>query len=695
MKTFVPHFLLAAVVVLTYGNTLQHSFHFDDFPSILEKPWIRGLDKIPMFIFSFAQRPLVILSLNLNYAISEFEVWSYHVFNICFHLTAVLLLYRLARLILVWNGRNDATASTALTAMPLLAALLFALHPLNTQAVTYISSRSSIMATIFYLATLVLFFEAVLKKESGNLKSAVCCGVGAVISFGLGFLCKLIVITLPAVLFMFHFYFVSRKTFQPWLAEQWKWIAGISGVLVLAILYKKFLGGGLLSASPTGFTSEVYLLTQTAVIPFEYFRKMLFPFNLTIDPDFQAITDWTSAAALGGMLILASFIVLWVKFSSFSERSRGYGPEAFGLGWILLTLLPTSSVVPLLDMAVEHRTYLPLVGFSIASAAICLRLGNVLLETATTAGPVTGPRFAAMARMAFVCVLLVLLFFFVGTKDRNRVWKDEVTLWSDAKKKTPFMPRAYNNLGEAYDKLGDYDRAIPEFEAGLKLNSNYFIALSNLGNVYGKKKEYAKAIGYFERALKEKPDYAPGHYNLAKALHVTGHPEKAAESYRLALKSRPYFEEALFNLAFLALELGQPQEAVERFNKFLEMQPANPKAHFGLGNAYAMLKQPEAAIESYQHAIESDPAFLSPYINLANLNMATGRTDEAKVLLENVLSRQPNVAGVHKNLGLIYLQEKDSANAVRHLKEYLRLTPQAPDASAIRSVLEDLMPSSH
>ncbi|KMP10374.1 hypothetical protein UR09_06425 [Candidatus Nitromaritima sp. SCGC AAA799-A02] len=686
MRKFVPCLLLTVLVVLVYGNTLHHSFHFDDFPSILEKPWIRGLDKIPDFIFSFTQRPLVILSFNINYAISEFEVWSYHVFNITFHFIAAFLVYRLARLILLCLSPSNGTLLNPLDRMPLLAALLFALHPLSTQAVTYISSRSSIMATIFYLATLIFYFQGLHKKEIAKSKSYSIYWLGAVLCFGLGFLCKLIVISLPAMVFLFHFYFVSEKTFKSWLAEQGKWIAAVGGFLMLAILYKVFFGGGLLKASPTDFTAEDYFRTQMAVIPFEYFRKMLFPFNLTIDPDFQRIGDWTAAPVLGGMLVLAIFIIIWLRISGLTDRSRGYAPEAFGMGWILITLSPTSSVVPLLDMAVEHRTYLPLVGFCIATATLWVRLGNTLQQAASLE---SGLRFSKMERAVFIGTLLTLVCFMAGVIDRNQVWKDEVSLWSDAKEKTPFMPRAYNNLGEAYDKLGDYDRAIAEFEAGLSLSPDYFFALNNLGNIYGKKKEYVKAIGYFEKALKQKPDYAPGHYNMAKARHMTGHPAEAAESYRLAVKYNPYFEEAFFNLAFLAIELKNPQEAVENFNKFLQMQPRNSKALFGLGTAQAMIGQTEAARKTYQRAIEYDPDFLSPYINLANLYMAAGRSAEAKALLEKVLLKQPGMAGIHKNLGLIYLQENDPENGARHLREYLRLAPQAPDAMAIRSVLEN------
>ena len=159
MNKTLPHIFLIALVFLVYGNTIQHSFHYDDIPSILEKPWIRGLDKIPDFIFSFTQRPLVILSFNINYAISEFEVWSYHILNITFHLLVVCLVYQLGKLTRSFIMPVNQNLSNVLSNMPLLAACIFALHPLNTQAVTYISGRSSIMATIFYLITIILFFE--------------------------------------------------------------------------------------------------------------------------------------------------------------------------------------------------------------------------------------------------------------------------------------------------------------------------------------------------------------------------------------------------------------------------------------------------------------------------------------------------------------------------------------------------------
>ncbi len=128
---------------------------------------------------------------------------------------------------------------------------------------------------------------------------------------------------------------------------------------------------------------------------------------------------------------------------------------------------------------------------------------------------------------------------------------------------------------------------------------------------------------------------------------------------------------------------------MDNFNEFLKMQPEHPKVHFGLGTAHAMMGDQKTAIKYYENAINFDPEFLSPYINLANLNMAVGKTEEAKKLLKGVLLKNPGMAGVHKNLGLIFLQENDFNNASQHFREYLRLAPMAPDAAAIQSILKN------
>ena len=155
----------------------------------------------------------------------------------------------------------------------------------------------------------------------------------------------------------------------------------------------------------------------------------------------------------------------------------------FGLAWIGITLLPTSSVVPLLDFSVEHRTYLPLVGFSILTAAVL----DGLIRSVRQRSPVISVPTSQKTAVVSACLVLVTVFYSAQTVKRNEVWKNEITLWKDTLDKAPNLIRAYNNLGEAYDKEKKFDLAIAEFEKALKLSPTYFFALNNLGNIYGKK----------------------------------------------------------------------------------------------------------------------------------------------------------------------------------------------------------------
>jgi len=692
MRKFSPVFLLTLAVVLVYGNTLFHSFHFDDIPSILEKPWIRGLDKIPQFIFSVWSRPLVILSFNINHAISGFEVWSYHAFNILFHATATLLVYRLVFLIEnVAIGKNAQTGVFRFSA-PLFIAFIFALHPLSTQSVTYISSRSTTLVTIFYLAGLILYFRGLLMvKEAPAIDSRVrlfragfwslACGC-----FVLGILSKQTIVTLPAMMFLFHFYFLSSAPFPKWCRGQAKWIVLIGVPVAGVIIWKQIFGGGIVPASPAPFSASSYFLTQTFVIPFEYFRKLLFPFNLNIDINFSIFSDWSYWANWTGLGLLLIYLGLCVQISRNRKGSMNRRYIGFGMAWILITLLPTSSFVPLLDVAVEHRTYLPMVGFSLLLGGIFGGLSNRLEELASDHAVLSNKALA----IVWVCPVLLLVFYSAGVIKRNAVWKDEVSLWADAKMKSPNLVRPHNNLGEAYDERGEYDKAIAEFKSAIQLNPKYFFALNNLGNIYGKKKNYPKAISYFEKALKQKPDYSPAHYNLARGLHLTGKPSAAIASYRQAIRFNPYFEQAFYNLANLLLEAGKPKEAVVNFLRFLEMQPNHARARFGLGNAYAVQGLLDRAYAQYRLSAVLDPAFVFPHVNMANIEMQKGNIESAIEIYDRLLVREPEQAGIHKNLGMIFYQfKKDRSKAAFHFEESLRLDPDQPQAAAMRSILTD------
>jgi len=685
MSSIYSKFSLTLLIVIVYGNTILNTFHFDDIPSILEKPWIRGLDKVPQFIFSFFQRPLVILSFNLNYSISKFEVWSYHIFNILFHIIATLLVYKLVQQIIFFLKKNSNRNRFYLFSWPYFSALVFAVHPLSTQSVTYISSRSSILATIFYISALILFFkgftERKFKRKPGRIYF-----FGSSLFFFLGVLTKEIIITLPAALFIFHFYFIWKKSLGKWISVYGKWLLLLLIPFLAGVGYKQIFGGGFLAASSAELSSSTWFLTQTSVVPFEYFRKILFPFNLNLDIDFPILKNWLNPKNWLGLFSMALFIIIWIRISIGIEKKTAWEIEkrcaGFGFAWIFLTLLPTSSFIPLLDPVIEHRTYLPLVGFTLVVASIFSWTYLTCLKN-------NQKRFVFFSVQSVM--LLILVLFSLIVIDRNKVWKDEFTLWTDAKNKSPGLVRPYNNLGQAHDKVGNYNEAILEFEQALKINPNYFFGLNNLGNIYGKQKKYEEAIKYFKKALNQKSDYSPAYYNIARAYHLTGKKHEAAKAYKKAIQYNPYFEQAFYNLAYLSMELSSFDEAIENFNKFIKMQPNHARAHFGLGNAMMMKGQLDLAMLEYRTSGKLDPKFALPYMNIANIQMQIKNIPAAIENYQKVLKIKPDMFAVHLSLGMIYYQFKnDIPTALGYLKEAFRLSPTQPDAARIKSLIVEL-----
>ncbi len=676
-----PYLILTLGIGVLYGNTLSHSFHYDDFPSILEKPWIRGLDKIPTFITNYSIRPVVIFTYNLNYTLSEFEVWSYHLFNISIHLAVVLLIYLFTKLMIDFLHRAQPSFPWTWKNVPFIASIIFAIHPLNTQAVTYISGRSSLMATLFFLATCILFFKGFQNRPQSKkycslnpskLKSTLYF-ISAMICLILGGLSKIIVITLPAILFLCHFYFYSGKTFRNWITTAYVPILLIAMPMATFIAYRLFSKGGILPTGPTEFSASTYFLTQTFVIPFEYFWKMLFPINQSIEVHYPIISDWSLLTSYIGLATLGIIVLIIFWLSSFSRLA------GFGLAWMLITILPTSSFVPLLDVAVEHRTYLPLAGFSIFFATTIDGLIQLFKNS------------ASKLKLAYGCCGIIGICMAALLVHRNAVWKDDVSLWTDAKSKAPNLVRVYNNLGEAYDKQNQYPEAIKEFQTALQMDPNYVFALNNLGNIYGKMKHYNKAIPYFQKVISIKERYAPAHYNLARAFQSTNQNDKALIHYRKAIDIIPHFEQAIYNYALLGIQMKKPEIGIEYFYKFIELQPNNVRGYFGLGNVYAYSNQFDQAIEIFKKGIEADPNYLLTYVNLATAQMQSGKIEDAIKTYQQILKKNPGIAGVHKNLGLIYAQHQPNIQkAIFHFEKSLDLDPQQPEAPIIQNVLLEM-----
>jgi len=369
-KNIIAVLLIGIVAVAIYSNSFDCSFHFDDQHAIVENYVVHRFDLKQ--IFSSSSRPVLDLTLAINYHFGKLNVFGYHLVNLLLHISNGIMLY----FILLWTANLPSIREKYRERsyrIALYASLIFIAHPIQTQAVTYIISRSSVLATTFYLLTLLLFIRAYSTNSTNKLYL-----VGAFFASCLGMGTKQIAATLPLTLLIYDFYFISDGNWKT-LKDHYKAHLAMFSTIGVAVYLsasglQKFVsfdyakGVPMPSGVGDAVTSWQYFLTQLHVIP--YYIKLLFiPTNLNLDYDWPVTRSIDLPTVLFFILLaaIAAFAV-WVY-----RRSRLL---SFGIIWFFVTLSVTSSFVVIYDVIFEHRLYLPSIGFAIFVALMISRISG-------------------------------------------------------------------------------------------------------------------------------------------------------------------------------------------------------------------------------------------------------------------------------------------------------------------------------
>jgi hypothetical protein len=381
---------MAALAIIIYSNTFDASFHFDDTPSIVEKYSIHRFDIKAIFS---STRPVLEMTFALNYYFGKLNVFGYHLVNLALHIANGILLY----FILFWtvnrvnptnptNSRNPINSIHPINfRIPLYASLIFIAHPIQTQAVTYIVSRSSVLATTFYLLALLLFMRAFMQRAQSegqiDRPSTLYLG-GAFIASCLAMGTKQIAATLPAMLLIYDFYFISKGNLQTLKSHYKSHLLMFSTVAIVIYLslsgltqYISFdYAQGVPMPQTEPVTSFQYFLTQLHVIP--YYIKLLFiPTNLNLD------YDWPITRSIDLPTVLY-FIMLMLLVAIALFLFRRAKLISFGIIWFFVTLSVTSSFVVIYDVIFEHRLYLPSVGFVTIIAFLISKISELRVKRA-------------------------------------------------------------------------------------------------------------------------------------------------------------------------------------------------------------------------------------------------------------------------------------------------------------------------
>jgi len=586
-RSAISGLVAAAVIVLAglaaYWNSFSGPFAFDDVHSILQNPTIHHLWPVwdalrpPNDGATVEGRPIVNLSLALNYALGGLDVRGYHVFNLAVHLLAGLALFGLVRRTLERPGTPLARSpgrgfSGGLFPLPFAfsVALLWTVHPLQTESVTFVSDRAESMMGLLYLLTLYCFVRGA--GRGGNLPApppgpgiqtaeatpGILWLVLSVVACLLGMATKEVMVTAPLIVLLYDRTFVAGSFLEAWRSRRGYYVALAATWILLGCLVAG-MGGN--RGRAAGFGSAApwwrYSLTQCRAVV-HYLRLCFWPHPLVFDYGQGLVGDVADVAPQ------ALFLALLLAGTLIDLRRR---PALGFLGtWFIVILAPSSSFVPLASQTMaEHRMYLPLAAVLVLAVFVIFKVVAVA-ERGEKGVQEDGGR-AAGSGPAVGLILVSALAVGLGclTSRRNTVFATQVRLWTDTVRSVPDNSRAHYNLGFALDEAGRHAEARDQFMETLRIDPLYAEAHYMLANELANEGRVGEAIPHYEEAVRIRPDMGDAHFNLSIVLAKSGHTAEALGELRETLRLNPDNADVHRDLGFLLRMAGREDEARREF----------------------------------------------------------------------------------------------------------------------------------
>jgi Flp pilus assembly protein TadD len=581
---------LAALLILAAGlwafhNNLHGPFIFDDIPSIQENRHIQHLWPIDVVMTappgtSVAGRPVVCLTLALNYALGGLNVWGYHAFNLAVHLFSALVLFGIIRRTFeseALRGRFGENASWLAAAI----SLVWEVHPLQTESVTYVVQRTELLMGLFLLLTLYCVIRS---TESTNPPLW---QLAAIVACALGMGSKEVMVVGPLIVLLYDRAFLAPSFRELWrrraglyvgLAATWLILAGL-----VILTTREMTGLGMQEITPGD-----YLKTEAGVLV-HYLRLCFWPHPLLIDYfDWPVARSWKDSVAPG----IAVFGLLCATVWAFRRR-----PWLGFLGaWFFLILAPTSSVLPSLgEVAAERRMYLPL------AAVVTLVVGGGWHVLDGMLGDRRARRSGATAVIATVSIFGWL------TIQRNDVYRSDVAIWSDVVAQRPHNTRALSNLGTVLVAHGRVDEALARYNEAIQLDPGNSDAQFNLGLTLAGRNELDAALVHLNEAVRLVPHSALAQCDLGVVLTEKGDLAGASRHLIESLRFDPRNSTAHNAMGVVLGRQGNPAEAEKEFTKAVQLQSDNAEAQANLGFALAQLGHMEEAVRHWEAAVRLDP----------------------------------------------------------------------------------------
>lgn len=572
---FVMCVIIISVSLAVYFNALFNGFVYDDNPQVVGNPWIRDIKYLPDIfsksVHSFQNqtpglnyyRPVMHVIYLLNYYVFGLKAWGFHLVNILFHAGVSVLIFSILFRILSQRSdvvNNPARLSSlkkfdALLSIPFLAAMLFATHPIHTEAVTWVAGLPDLSFSFFCLLSFLFYITAGRAFNGRYLLSLA--------SYAIAMFCKETAVTFPLILVAYDYAVHNGKgRFPlPWLRYV-PYLVVIGFYMMARILA---LGGFAPAGQNQGASVGVINIFPLFAL---YLEKLLLPLNLNFSYSLQPLgsifeMNGIVSVCISGAFVLAAIVAMKKNKLVF-----------FSLVLIMVPLLPVFYLPGRgVNSFGERYLYLPAFGFTVFLALV---ISTIQIY------------FRKSAPLLFFMAVLIIGLYSVGTVKRNPVWKDDETLFTDVVMKSPGSPHPHYYLGMVYLRKGDNDKAIEQLQAAIKLGYrlNDGVIYHYLGLAFFNKGLMDECLGYFESAVKINPDFVDPHIYLGMVYGNLGNGKKAIEQFQTALKLQPGSATVHFDLALAEMNEGLEEEALKHFEDAVKLDPGNPEFRAYLARAY-------------------------------------------------------------------------------------------------------------
>ena len=633
--------IIAAVIIIAagaivYSNSINSSFLWDDNGLVKDNLYIRNIDGLKELIageistddvtFRF-YRPMQMITYAVDYALWKLDVRGYHLTNLIFHILTSLLVYFLINLLYKEKLLSFFTA------------IIFVVHPIHTEAISYISGRSDPMAAVFLLLGLIFYIKC-LRQEK------VVFFVLSLFSFLLAVLSRETSLIFIVLLLLYHWLFgrkVKFRYFLPFLL-----VTSVFIFLRLTILKNSF------------FDEKIFLTTLLERLPgffaaiYNYFRLLIMPFDLHMEYGLE-VFKWYNIQVTGGIAVTLFLVLCLVK----DRKKRGL--VSFSILWFFITLFPVSNLYPVNAYMAEHWMYIPSIGFFLIAAK-----GLTFL-------------FKEKKQYAIAGLLLIGLVSFYSylTVEQNKYWQNPIEFCKKTLKYAPRSWRLYNNLGRLYMLREERHKAIEALKKAIEINPSHSKSYNNIAVAYNDIGETSKAIHMYKMAIKLNPEYAKAYYNLANLYKENKNIEEAIVYYQKAISINNYYAKAYNNLGMAYDEKGDKDKTVYCYKKAIETDKNFSKAYYNLGNIYDEMGEYMQSIYMYKKAIEIDPDFIEAYNAMAmvfynKMNDLEKAVEVYKRAIENNSKKRDDI---YYNLGNLYSKEKDYKEAIVMYEKTVELNP--------------------